>query len=116
MWIVKFASWTVVKGVRVTLHPSFDSRLPATEDTILGKTDPTEKNQEKALLQNAIAMDAMLQCMSKMDHFHRILLSMKEDVNWPTRKAWQTWESFHNHYQPTDTTTSRDLTMALQKI
>jgi hypothetical protein len=42
--------------------------------------------------------------------------SMKEDVNWPTGKAWKTWESIQNHYQPTDTTASRYLTMALQKI
>jgi hypothetical protein len=35
VWSVKFASWAGVKGVRVTLNPSFDSRLPATEDTIL---------------------------------------------------------------------------------
>ncbi len=105
-----------VKGVRVTLNSSFDSRLPATEDTVLEETDPTEKAQAKALLQNAIAMDAMVQCMGDMDDFHCILLSMKEDVDWPTRKAWKTWQSIKNYYQPTDTTASRDLTLAAQKI
>ncbi len=85
------------------------------EDTILDDTDPTEKAQAKAILQNVIAMDAMVQCMSKMDNFHRVLLSMKEDVDWPTQKAWKTWQSIQNHYQPMDTTTSRGLTMALQK-
>jgi hypothetical protein len=92
VWSVKFVSWAGVKGVRATLNPSFDSRLPATEDTMLDKTNPTEKAQAKALLQNAIAMDAMVQCMSKMDDFHRVLLSMKEDVDWPTGKAWKTWQ------------------------
>ncbi len=118
VWSIKFLSWAGVKGVRVTLNPSFNSRLPATEDTILDKTNPTEKAQAKALLQNAIAMDDMVQCMSKMDNFHRILLSMKEYVNWPTGKPWKTWESIQNHYhyQPMDTTTSRDLPMALQTI
>jgi hypothetical protein len=29
-----------VKGVRATLNPSFDSRLPATEEAILDGTDP----------------------------------------------------------------------------
>ncbi len=57
-----------------------------------------------------------MQCISKIDDFHCVLLSMKEDVDWPTRKAWKTWQSIQNHYQPTDTTASRDLTMALQKI
>ncbi len=80
------------------------------EDTILDKTDPTEKVQAKALLQNDIAMDAMVQCMGKMDNFHHVLLSMKEDVDWSARKAWKTWQSIENHYQPTDTTASRDLT------
>ncbi len=61
-------------------------------------------------------MDAMVQCMSKIDNFHCILLNMQEDVNWPTKNAWKTWLSIQNHYQPTDTTASRDLTMALQKI
>jgi hypothetical protein len=37
-------------------------------------------------------------------------------TTWPTRKAWKTWQSIKNHYQPMDTTASRDLTMALQKI
>jgi hypothetical protein len=30
-------------------------------------TDPIQKAQGKAILQNAIAIDAMVQCMSKMD-------------------------------------------------
>jgi hypothetical protein len=102
--------------VRATLKPSFDSRLPATEDTVLDKTDPTEKAEAKAFLQNAIAMDDMVQCMSEMDDFHRVLLSMKEDADWPTRKARKTWQSIKNHYQPTGTTTSRDLKLALQSI
>jgi hypothetical protein len=54
--------------------------------------------------------------MSKMENFHCILLRMKEDVDWPIRKAWKTWQSIQNHYQPTDTTASRDVTMALQEI
>jgi hypothetical protein len=41
---------------------------------------------------------------------------MHEDVDWPTRKAWKTWQSIKNHYQPTDTSASRDLALALQKI
>jgi hypothetical protein len=109
-------SWAGVRSVRATLNPSFDSRLPATEDTILDETDPTEKAQAQAHLQNAIAMDAMVQCMGEMDKFHCVLLSMKEDVDWPIKKAWKTWKSIKNHYHPTDTTASRDLTLALQKI
>ncbi len=54
--------------------------------------------------------------MSKMDDFHCVLPSMKEEVNWPSRKAWKTWQSIQDHYQPMDTTASRDLSMALQKI
>ncbi len=61
-------------------------------------------------------MDPMVQCMSKTDNFHHVLQSMQEDVEWPTRKAWKTWLSIHNHYQPMDSTASRDLTMALQQI
>ncbi len=114
VWSIKFASWAEVKGVRATLNPSFNSRLPATEDTVLDKTDPTEKAQAKALLPNAIAMDAMVQHMGNMDDFLCVLLSMKEDVDWPTKKAWKTWQSIKNHYQPTDTTASRDFTLALQ--
>ncbi len=51
------------------------------EDTLLDKTDPTEKSQAKALLQNAIAMDAMVQCMSKKEDFHHVLLIMKKDAD-----------------------------------
>jgi hypothetical protein len=61
-------------------------------------------------------MDAMIQCMIKTDNFHCILQSLQEDADWPTRKAWKAWLSNQNHYQPTDSTSSRDLTMALQKI
>jgi hypothetical protein len=102
---------------RDTCQSDTESKLlPAREDIVLDKTDPTEKAQAKALLQNAIAMDAMVQCMDDMDKFHRVLLSMKEDADWATRKAWKIWQSIKNHYQPTDTTASRDLTLALQKI
>jgi hypothetical protein len=41
---------------------------------------------------------------------------MQEDMDWPTKKAWKTWLSIQNHYEPMDSTSSRDLTMALQKI
>jgi hypothetical protein len=41
---------------------------------------------------------------------------MQEDMDWPTGKAWKTWLSIQNHYQPTGTTASRDSTAALQKI
>jgi hypothetical protein len=116
VWSVKFRSWAGVKKVRATLNPSFNSSLQATEEDVLDDTDPIQKAQGKAILQNAIAMDAMVQCMSKMDDYHCILLNMQEDVDWPTEKAWKTWLSIQNHYQPTDTATSWDLTMALQKI
>jgi hypothetical protein len=43
VWSVKFQSWAGVIGVRATLNPSFKSRLPATEDTVLDNTDHTEK-------------------------------------------------------------------------
>jgi hypothetical protein len=117
VWSIKFQSWAGVKGVRATLNPSFESRLPATEEAVLDHTNPVQKAQRKAILQNAIAMDAMVQCMlSKMDNFHHVLLSMQEDADWPTGKAWKTWQSIQNHYQPTESTASRDLTTALQKI
>jgi hypothetical protein len=45
VWSIKFQSWAGIKGVRVILNPSFESRLPAKEDTILNDTDPTEKAQ-----------------------------------------------------------------------
>jgi hypothetical protein len=61
-------------------------------------------------------MDAMVQCMSESDNFHCILQSMQEDTDWPTGKAWKTWQSIQNHYQPLDSTSTRDLTMALQKL
>jgi hypothetical protein len=61
-----------VKSVRATLNPSFKSKLPATEDAVLDDTDPVQKSQGKAILQNSIAMDAMVQCMSKMDDSHTV--------------------------------------------
>jgi hypothetical protein len=104
VWSVKFRSWVGVKGARATLNPSFDSRLPATEEAVLDNTDLIQKTQGKAILKNAIAMDAMVQCMSEMDNFHCVLLNMQEDVDLPIRKVWKTWLSIQNHYQPTDTT------------
>ncbi len=80
-WIVKFRSWAWVKEVRATLNPSLDSMLPAMEEAVLDGTDPIQKAQGKAILQNAIAMDAMVQCMSKTEDFHCILLSLQEDVD-----------------------------------
>jgi hypothetical protein len=42
IWDIKFWSWIGVKGIRVTLAPSFDSKLPATEEAALDDTDPTQ--------------------------------------------------------------------------
>jgi hypothetical protein len=98
------------------LNPSFDRWLPALEEAVLDDSDPIQNAQGKAILQNAIAMDAMVQCMSEMDDFHCVLLNMQENVDWPNGKAWKTWLSMQNHYQSMNTTASRNLTMALQKI
>ncbi len=78
VWRVKFRTWVGVKGVRATLNPSFDSRLPAKEEAVLDNTDPIQKAQGTAILQNAMAMDAMVQCMSKM--VHHVLLNMQEGL------------------------------------
>ncbi len=80
IWDIKFRSWAGVKGIRGTLAPSFDSKLLATEDAILDDTDPTQKAQAIAIKQNAIAMDAIVQCMSKTDNIHCVLQSMQEDA------------------------------------
>jgi hypothetical protein len=61
-------------------------------------------------------MYAIVQCMSKTDNFHGVLQSMQEDTDWLARKAWKTWLSIQNHYQPADSTASRDLTPALKMI
>jgi hypothetical protein len=60
VWSIKFWSWAGVKGVRATLNPGFESRLAAMEKAALDNTDPKQKAQGKAILQNAIAMDAMV--------------------------------------------------------
>ncbi len=73
IWDIKFRSWAEVKGISGTLAPSFGSKLPAMEDAVLDNTDPTEKAQGIARKQNAIAMDAIVQCMSDTDDFHCVL-------------------------------------------
>jgi hypothetical protein len=83
IWDIKFRSWAGVKGFRGTLVPSFDSKLPATEEAVLDNTDHTQKAQGIAIKQNAIAMDAIVQCISKTDNFHCIHQSMQEDADWP---------------------------------
>ncbi len=115
IWCIKFRSWAGVKGIRATLAPSFISKLPAKE-AVLEDTDLTQKAQGKAIQKNVVAMDAMVQCISKTDNFHCVLQSMQEDMDWPTRKAWKSWLIIQNHYQPTDSTSSRDLKLALKKV
>jgi hypothetical protein len=61
IWSIKFKSWAGVKGVIATLAPSFNSRLPTMEEAVLDDTNPTKKDQGKAILQNTIAIDAMVQ-------------------------------------------------------
>jgi hypothetical protein len=98
IWDIKFRSWAGVKGISGAFAPSFDSKLPGTESTILDDTDPTQKAQGIARKQNAVAMDAIVQCMSDTDDFHCILQSMNEDANWPCGKAWKTWKIIQEHY------------------
>ncbi len=90
IWSIKFRSWAGVKGIRAALAPSFDSKLPTMEEAILDDTDPTQKAQGKGIQQNDIAMDAMVQCMSKTDDFDCVLQRMQENLDWPTGKAWKT--------------------------
>jgi hypothetical protein len=112
IWDIKFKSWAGVKGVSWMLNPSFNNKLLGMEDKVMDDTDPIQKAQGIARKQNAITMDALVQCMSDTDDFHCILQSMHKDVNWPCGKAWKTWK----HYQPKYTTSARDLSSALQNI
>jgi hypothetical protein len=78
-----------VKGVRATPNSSFDSKLPATEEAALEETDPKQKAQGKAILQNAIYgyYGAVYEQNSQL-----LLRSSKlaKNVDWPTGNAWKT--------------------------
>jgi hypothetical protein len=54
---------------------------------VIDDTDPSQKAQGIVRKQNAVAMDALVQSMSDTDDFDCILQSMKENANWPSRKA-----------------------------
>jgi hypothetical protein len=95
--------------------PSFKSKLPAEELSILYYTVPTEKAHGIARKQNAIAMDALVQSMSDTDDFHCIFKSMNVDADWPSGKAWKAWKSIEKHFQPENSTAVRDWTSALLK-
>jgi hypothetical protein len=41
IWSIKFRFWAGVKGIRATLAPSFDGKLPAMEEVVMDDTDPT---------------------------------------------------------------------------
>jgi hypothetical protein len=116
IWDIKFRLWAGVKGISGVLTPSFDSKLPGMESTVLDDTNPTQKAQGIARKQNAVAMDAIVQCMRDTDNVHCILQSVNKDANWPCGKAWKTWKIIKEHYQPKDSTSARDLISALQKI
>ncbi len=105
-----------VKGIRGTLAPSFDSKLTTTEEDGLDNTDPVQKAKGIVIKQSAIAMDVMVQCMSKINDFHCIFKACKKMwIGLPERHG-TTWLSIQNHYQLMDSTSARDLRMALQKI
>jgi hypothetical protein len=65
---------------------------------------------------NAVATDDMVQSMSDTDKFYCFLQIMNKDADWPCGKAWKTWKNIQKHYQPKDSTSTRDLTSALHKI
>jgi hypothetical protein len=67
-------------------------------------------------MQNAVAMDAIGQCMCDTNDFHCILQSMNKDAQWLNGKAWKTWKIIQEYYQSKDDASARDLLSALQKI
>ena len=78
-YVIKFRSWTGVKGISRALIPSFDSTLPnSKESNTLDDTDLIQKVQGIARKQNAVAMDATVQSMNDTDNFHCILQSMNK--------------------------------------
>ncbi len=85
-----------VKEISRALLPSFNSKLPAEELSILNDTDPQENAQGIDRKQNAIAMDALVQSMSDIDDFHCILQHTKEDADWPGGKAWKVWKNIQS--------------------
>ncbi len=117
VWDVKFRSWAGIKGIWGRLLKALKGSYPLRKIVywmiLTLHRRPSGLPESKKI---AVAMDALVQCMSDTDNFHCILQSMNKDADWPTGKAWKTRKIIQEHYQPKDSTSTRDLLSALQKI
>lgn len=116
-WIMRFRAYAQEKNFVQALLPSFDSRLPASETTVLDENVSAEKLQMNALEMNGKAMRALIHALEQPRDNRKVSAEMRRDpTNWPNGKAWKVWDAIMRHYLPSDVTSEAEMEMALAKI
>ena len=96
----RFNALANVKGFRQALDPSFRSKLPATEATVLDASNSSEKEQIKAVQLNAIAYSYLTMASTAP----RLLAKLENSktADWPGGLAYVYVEKLEKQYRPKD--------------
>ena len=99
----KFKAACAVKGCLDALDPTFKSKLPADDATVLNESDNIQKEQMKAKTRNALVLNYMTMSFEKPRLLAKIEASKTN--KWPMELAYVVWENLEKQYKPKDTIT-----------
>ncbi len=114
MWKVKMRAVLAIKRCAAALDENFESKLPATEDATLDESDPTEKAQKEAVVQNALGMNIMTLAMETDQLMAKVSATYTDDF--PSGLLCKLWKSLQEEYEPDDTIANAELLNDLMKL
>ena len=103
-----------LKGCVAAIDKNFETKLPDREDTVLDLSDDDDKKKQKALEQNAYALNIMTLAMESEELMAKIPASATEEF--PSGRMWKLWESLEEEYEPSDVVGQAELLKELMQL
>ena len=108
------AFFTVKNIVDALDETKMKAALPVSEATVLDITQDAGKNQNRAKMQNAIAMSMFVSMLQTEELMNAVDNSTSNA--WPNGLAYKVWNDLMEEYDPKDTLTEMSLTTQLTSL
>ena len=114
LYMLQLQAYAVEAGFSEAMVEAFDHELPASEDTVLDESVPSEKRQAEARDKNTKLMRTLLMGIKDPKLINYIALAKSN--NWKGGKGWLVLKEMARRYAPDDDIAEMEMEEELDKI
>ena len=111
---MQLLSYLPTLGPEGVLEETFDADVSQRQDLVLNATDTMQAIQGDARKANTKVVQVLVLGFKKPALVKTI--AMSKSAEWPVRKAWRVWKTFHNRYAPDNSTSEMSMENELMKL